>query len=199
MIKVRDIVALLDAEVLSGENKLDEEVKLVGASDMISDILALTKPAAEPTPPPWGAGPFWYEKVVQPVMDRRCVSCHGGPAGTAKPDLTATLEPRSQAPASFRALVRHVNYFDCNWGTRHRIAAPLSFGTVKSRLFTVLKDKNHETVQLTADELHAVKCWIDLNCPLWGDYQHRDERAAGRQLMTADPIGFKLDRSNRKE
>ena len=162
-------------------------------------VLALTKPAAEPTPPPWGAGPFWYEKVVQPVMNQRCVSCHGGPAGTAKPDLTATLEPSSQAPASFRALVRHVNYFDMQWSTRHRVAAPLSFGTVKSRLFTVLKDKNHETVQLTADDLHAVKCWIDLNCPLWGDYQHRDERAAGRQQATADPIGFKLDRSNRKE
>lgn len=44
MIKVRDIVALLEAEVLSGESKLDEEVKSVGASDMISDILALTQP-----------------------------------------------------------------------------------------------------------------------------------------------------------
>ncbi len=44
MIKVRDIVALLEAEILSGESKLDEEVKSVGASDMISDILALTKP-----------------------------------------------------------------------------------------------------------------------------------------------------------
>lgn len=44
MVKVRDIVALLDAEVLSGESKLEEEVKSVGASDMISDILALTKP-----------------------------------------------------------------------------------------------------------------------------------------------------------
>ncbi|HUU06291.1 MAG TPA: DRTGG domain-containing protein [Patescibacteria group bacterium] len=44
MIKVSDIVALLEAEVLSGESKLDEEVKSVGASDMISDILALTQP-----------------------------------------------------------------------------------------------------------------------------------------------------------
>lgn len=44
MTKVRDIVALLDAEVLSGEGKLDLEVKSVGASDMISDILALTQP-----------------------------------------------------------------------------------------------------------------------------------------------------------
>ncbi len=44
MVKVRDIVALLDAEVLSGEGKLDEEVRSAGASDMISDILALTQP-----------------------------------------------------------------------------------------------------------------------------------------------------------
>ena len=44
MTKVRDIVALLEAEVLSGEDKLDEEVKSVGASDMISDMLALSKP-----------------------------------------------------------------------------------------------------------------------------------------------------------
>ena len=44
MIKVRDIITILDAEVLSGEDKLEEEVKSVGASDMISDMLALSKP-----------------------------------------------------------------------------------------------------------------------------------------------------------
>jgi len=44
MTKVRDIVDLLEAEVLSGGDKLDEEVKSVGASDMISDMLALSKP-----------------------------------------------------------------------------------------------------------------------------------------------------------
>ncbi len=42
--KVRDIVGILNGEVLSGEDKLDEEVLLVGASDMMSDILALAKP-----------------------------------------------------------------------------------------------------------------------------------------------------------
>jgi hypothetical protein len=155
-------------------------------------VLAMSKPAVKPVPPSWGAGPFWYEKVVQPVMDRRCVSCHGGANGTAKPDLTATLEPQSQAPASYRSLLNHVNYFSVIWGGRHRIAEPLSFGTVKSRLFTTLRDKNHATVQLTSDEMQAVKCWIDLNCPLWGDYQHRDERAGGRKLETAEPIGFNL-------
>ncbi len=42
--KVKDIVKILKAEVLSGEDKLDEDVLMVGASDMMSDILALAKP-----------------------------------------------------------------------------------------------------------------------------------------------------------
>lgn len=42
--KVRDIVEILQCEVLSGEDKLDEEVRNMGASDMMSDILALSQP-----------------------------------------------------------------------------------------------------------------------------------------------------------
>jgi len=42
--KVADVVSILNAEVLAGENRLDEEVKLVGAADLISDILALSRP-----------------------------------------------------------------------------------------------------------------------------------------------------------
>ncbi len=41
---VRDVVRLLEAEVVSGEDKLDVEVKHSGAADMISDILALCGP-----------------------------------------------------------------------------------------------------------------------------------------------------------
>jgi hypothetical protein len=41
---VKDIVALLQGEVLSGESKLNEDVESIGASDMMSDILALSKP-----------------------------------------------------------------------------------------------------------------------------------------------------------
>ena len=42
--KVKDIQEILEAEVLSGEDKLEAEVKYVGAADMMSDILALAKP-----------------------------------------------------------------------------------------------------------------------------------------------------------
>ena len=51
----------------------------------------------------------------------------------------------------------------------------MSFGTLKSRLWQVL-DAGHYDVKLTRDEMHRVKCWIDLNCPLWPDYQERTLR-----------------------
>ncbi len=41
---VRDIVEILNGEVLAGEDKLEQEVEYLGASDMMSDILALSKP-----------------------------------------------------------------------------------------------------------------------------------------------------------
>ncbi len=41
---VREVARILDAEVLSGESKLDIEVKHAGAADMMSDILALCGP-----------------------------------------------------------------------------------------------------------------------------------------------------------
>lgn len=41
---VRDVARVLEAEVLSGEDKLDVEVKYGGAADMMSDILALCRP-----------------------------------------------------------------------------------------------------------------------------------------------------------
>lgn len=42
--KIKDVVDILHCEVLSGEDKLEEEVKYLGASDMMSDILALSQP-----------------------------------------------------------------------------------------------------------------------------------------------------------
>lgn len=42
--RVRDIQKILDAEILSGEEQLDLEVKYVGSADMMSDILALVEP-----------------------------------------------------------------------------------------------------------------------------------------------------------
>ena len=41
--KIKEIVDILDAEVLSGEDFLDREIEQFAASDLLSDVLALTK------------------------------------------------------------------------------------------------------------------------------------------------------------
>ena len=37
----------------------------------------------------------------------------------------------------------------------------------------------------TREEMQRVKCWIDLNCPLWPDYVYRLNRPAQSQATTA--------------
>ncbi|HUT01395.1 MAG TPA: hypothetical protein VM031_02990, partial [Phycisphaerae bacterium] len=141
----------------------------------VRQAMATRREPSRPQPPPWGAGPFSYEKVVQPVWNARCVRCHNA-KHKRKLDLTAALD-REKVPASYRTLISRglVHYFDFTWGREHNKAAPRSFGTVKSKLWKVL-DAGHNKVKLTREEVRRVKCWTDLNCPLWPDYVLRSSR-----------------------
>ena len=77
------------------------------------------------------------------------------------------------------------HYFDWGYAQRHKLAKPLTFGTVKSRLCQVI-EAGHYQVALTRDETQAVKTWIALNCPLWPDYLFRPERKALAQMRAGE-------------
>ncbi|HNQ87622.1 MAG TPA: hypothetical protein PKM73_03195 [Verrucomicrobiota bacterium] len=138
-------------------------------------LMALRRPPAAPEPPSWGTGPIAYERQVQPVWDTHCVRCHDA-SDPRHLDFTGT-RAADRIPASYRTLITQgwVHYFDYTWGQEHHKADPLTFGTVRSRLWTLL-DAGHYDVRLSRDEMHRVKCWIDLNCPLWPDYIERTLR-----------------------
>ena len=118
---------------------------------------------------------FAYEQVVQPVWDTTLhqLPRHEDEHGI---NLTGTLDA-DNVPASFRTLIAGgwVHYFDYKWNLRHHKAAPKSFGTLQSKLMPRLETEHHG-VSLSEHELRAIKCWIDLNCPLWPDYQFRLDR-----------------------
>jgi hypothetical protein len=138
--------------------------------------VALSRPPSPLEPPPWGAEPFAYEKVVQPVWNQHCVGCHDS-SDKRKLDFTAALDD-DKVPASYRTLISQgwVHYFDCGYNSGgNEKGEPLTFGTVKSKLWQVL-DKEHYGVQLTPEERRRIKCWTDLNCPLWPDYLFRGDR-----------------------
>jgi len=138
---------------------------------------AMKRPAEHLTPEPWGTGPFSYEKVVQPVWDAHCTGCHNA-TDEHGIDLTAALDA-DRVPASYRTLISRgwVHHFNYHWHQEHRKADPLSFGALRSKLFEVL-DAGHYDVELGTDEIRRVKCWVDLNCPLWPDYIFRPSRPA---------------------
>jgi hypothetical protein len=80
-----------------------------------------------------------------------------------------------------------VHFVDCGWnsgGCEKR--EPLTFGTLKSKLWAVL-DAGHHGVMLTSDEKQRLKCWTDLNCPLWPDYIERSHRPGPPQQVTEKP------------
>jgi hypothetical protein len=145
--------------------------------------LALRRAPATLAPPPWGTQPFAYETVVQPVWDRHCVRCHDR-QHEKQLDLTGRTDPEG-VPASYRTLIEQglVHYFDCGYAQRHTKAAPRSFGTLRSRLWQVL-DAGHHDVQLPVEDRRRVKAWIDLNCPLWPDYEFRPNRPALQTAQT---------------
>lgn len=138
--------------------------------------LALTHPPQRLESPPWGTGAFDYQRVVQPVLNAHCVRCHDG-REPKRCDLRGTLDA-ARVPASYRALIAGawVHYFDFTYGMRHFKAEPLSFGTLRSRLWQVLADKDHKEVSLDEAGMRAIKTWTDLNCPLWPDYIYRPDR-----------------------
>ncbi|MDZ7620115.1 MAG: discoidin domain-containing protein [Patescibacteria group bacterium] len=147
--------------------------------------MALLQPPRSLEPPPWGPGAIDYQAVVQPVFDAHCVGCHNG-SEPDRPDLRGALDA-ARVPISYRTLIEGgwVHYFDFTYGMRHFKAEPLSFGTLRSRLWAALAEKQHKDVSLDESDMQAIKAWIDLNCPLWPDYLYRLDRPDPQENVTA--------------
>ena len=135
----------------------------------------------------WEGVPLSFEKVVQPVLDAHCISCHNEkhPKGL---DFRGDLD-KEKVPVSYRTLIEKglVHYADMGWnsgGTEKM--PPLSLGTLKSRLWEVLNAGHHDA-KLTDDDMRRIKTWIDLNCPLWPDYKNRLERPGPVALNLTQP------------
>ena len=139
--------------------------------------------------PPRG---FSFPKDVQPILDRRCVSCHNPQKNAKLPDLTNAPVPdvhtKRNWSKAYVSLTRAVKQGEgegrvlranpddkngyVNW--IHSASAPtplppLTNGSRVSRLFTELLDKSHAK-GVTDAEKRKLACWIDLGVPFCGDY-----------------------------
>jgi hypothetical protein len=141
--------------------------------------LAATKPAVRPVPPSWGADrAMGYEWMIQPILDRHCVSCHGETKPKAKLDLSARKVPTKEREMnqSYLSLMGsnidgsgHGNGRDSFVWISNRfsdgsVSKAYEFGSTRSKLAQVLL-KGHHKVKLDADEWLRLMTWIDANAP----------------------------------
>ncbi len=128
-----------------------------------------------------GTKPISYPRLVQPILDRRCVECHeNGVDG--KTTFSLAKGPDGQHfYTSYDNLRQYTHYFDNAAWTEPK-TLPTKFGAHASPLYRVLKD-GHYGVELTPAEMEAFTLWMDTNCDFYGAYDEIDEQKAGQLVI----------------
>ncbi|NQT39372.1 MAG: hypothetical protein HQ581_17880, partial [Planctomycetes bacterium] len=146
--------------------------------------MALSREPRELTPPAWGADRLLgYEWLIQPILDRHCVRCHGDEKTEGGVDLTATKTAdgfcRSFGTLFGRPVGSNkpgkvfVSVSDRFSGAS--VTRPKQFGSHRSPLITLLqKDPLHKTeAALSRSEWIALVTWIDANAPYHDTFFNR--------------------------
>lgn len=137
---------------------------------------------------------FSFEREVQPVLDKFCISCHGATDNRAEPDLRSDQgrffvykngQPKPEIVSGIprEELVKEYggvfqpSYIALRGRVRVgglesdlRLLAPGEFHARTSELIQML-EKGHYGVQLDAEAWQRLYTWIDLNAPCHGTWR----------------------------
>jgi hypothetical protein len=143
--------------------------------------IALQRPPSELKPDVDGSNPFSYPRLVQPVLDRHCVSCHSKDNGDP-PNLEREPYHRNWY-ASYNNLVEDYGFYD--YGDSHR-TTPGQFGAYASKLYPLLRD-GHYDVKLSEEEMHRITLWLDCASLFYGVYakERGEAQLRGEIVQTA--------------
>ncbi|MBE3070020.1 MAG: discoidin domain-containing protein [Planctomycetes bacterium] len=120
---------------------------------------------------PTGSWPLRYDQLVQPVLEKHCVSCHRPGSDNekgARLDLTAAKSYDSLMTFGGKDL--HQLVFERDRSVVGECAAR------RSKLLALLKDpKGHEGVRLDAESLQRLVIWMDLYAQRRGHFSDGQE------------------------
>ena len=138
-------------------------------------LAAIRRAPSRIKPGPDGTRPLSYVRLVQGVLDRHCVRCHG------PEDKSPTIAPRLTGEAegaftrSYNNLRPYVRWYE--WGNntiRQTVSLPGHCGADESPLSRVLADENHGAqIRLPSGDLRRLYVWLDANAPFYGTYLHQ--------------------------
>jgi hypothetical protein len=173
--------------------------------------------------PDWGSGDgFSFARVVQPVLNKHCVSCHDG--GT-EPDLSG--DRTDYFNVAYENLARRGTQAEHGGDARGGMAgfgrnpytswiptfngcesnileiAPKTWGSPASPLADLVvnghpDEKGGKRINLSAAERQRILMWIDLNVPYYGTSQSRQPDLRGCRRIVPENLDAVLDEISKR-
>ena len=166
-----------------GENRgcvgCHEQAQTMGKNTAVQSIASRRRPS-KITPPPADMAPISYPRLIQPILDRSCVSCHSGQEGQPAPNLTGEIN--GHYTLSYNELQKSVRYYE--WGgnnIRYLSTLPGMCGADMSPLTGILDDENHgDKISLSEEDRRTIYLWLDANAPFYGVYEREEQEKQQR-------------------
>jgi hypothetical protein len=152
---------------------------------------AFRRGPSEIRPEAVGSNPVSFPRLVQPVLEKHCLTCHGKD-GNEPPDLRVGnwQDDRFHWYQSYRNLRPYAFHYGAprdesqthqydRWQPARTV--PGKFGARASKLLTLL-DQGHYGVKLSPDELRRMVLWLDTNSDFFGAYENTEAQARGEPV-----------------
>jgi hypothetical protein len=140
------------------------EPKTVAPRTVKSVPLALKRKPSRIEPDIDESWPISFPRLVQPVLDAKCVDCH------AKKDKAPDLVNRGRLKGAYMSL-KPVAFCYLNSSFTPPRTVPGEFGALGSKLYPMLTTGSHaDKVKLTDAQLHRITLWLDMNSMYYGSY-----------------------------
>jgi hypothetical protein len=153
-------------------------------------ILALGRPPSKLQPDVDGSLPLNYARLVQPLFEGKCVTCHKK-EGKGPADLGPGAKIKCRGWGLY-----HVSSWGSGPGLYH--SDPYSIGAHGSRLGQTLLRSHRD--RLTAEEFHRVTLWLDCNSMRFCAFHDLEAQQRGETVWPAidcdpkNPQGVESDR-----
>jgi hypothetical protein len=138
---------------------------------------------------PDGSNPFSFPRLVQPVLDRKCVGCHEAEPEAPALDRGDWAKDANYWYRSYRNLKEYAFFYGVSqrkydpW-TDPR-TTPGRFGARASRLWRIL-EAGHYDLELSQQDMGRIALWLDCNSDFFGSYE--DIQAQSRAAVVVSKL-----------
>jgi hypothetical protein len=154
--------------------------------------IARLYPPAKPKAESWGSGFVDYPTMIQPILDKHCLSCHGGEKGIADGiDLSGGWTWAfniSHETFIKNTLVGFLNCHNSSVNTA-RLLAPRTHGSGAAPLTKLLLGGHKERIKdLSRQERDLILAWMDTNCNYYGTWNWTEHATCDQIFETAKDL-----------